>query len=1231
MTVPAFSALTLIHTRALIDNMSASQETECPHDAHSSVVDASPPPASAHDRQLWQPSSASSEPHVVDVQDPNRILECSQVERQRRFQHLILHGCKSVHCDTPTCFSSHQRHASKPYRPPTHLTATALAHYLASQDNPKRGLCPHELKVEPASLELGPSLAQESSHGTGEDYAIYPSVSQLAHQYRHPCAGGGESGMASGKQHDHTTDVRSALIERQQARKDPKALGQNLYDSLAVIYNYTKQIPSPSSVLASLRINHHVVGPDISAAERSALPTLQTGAGHIPYGHSETPRDRKPPPFPHSLAKRTPHEDLNSGNSAAAFLSNGQQVHKIPYHPPRSTRSGQHFLATDTGTLDGNSDPAIMSISKTGKKSFTIGGTSPSVNRVPKQSPAAGHENTHVQQITQGVPIIANLNCNLLDQFKEEVQDGKDRSADLADLNYVVDYDSRRRTRPSKPAVNRSLFYTLSNTETLLASFHDSNQMFRDSPLPHLDSSHLANSFQDWNRKNGALIYDSLWLALEDLFTPPPELDVQKSPRLRPSRKGASADSSSEHSPTSQKPTAATKRYLNTHQAAHIVMICIHALTSLVSIGWPHTWSQIRKFRSWGIIIPSAAMDTDAYTNPYMEITDELEYEPAVRLADRLLRAIGTRTCFEHILSSLKVEDIHNSEEEHVGSDEALMDVIMRHLMVVERVALARKLKLNPSLDRSADPGWTVTATFMEWLRTIILKKWDNKAEINKWSSVGTAVITLARFHANCATLNLLPSMFKMPIFNEHLDMVTEPVKFLFWKDQPNTLHILQYPFFFLPKQIVGYFRTINFTEMMKHHDHTLHTSQMRRGLALFLREPHFDVIRDRLRVTLSEQLILDVSRENPLKDTLDQLWGQEKRMLLKPLKVKMGHEEGEIGLDHGGVTYEFFRVVLSEAFQPENGMFTIDPQTYMTWFQPYSLEPCWKYEMLGILFSLAVYNGITLPVTFPLAFYNYLWTNGDPFSKPMSLADCIVYIKDGWPTLATGFEQLLSWTDDNVEDVFSLDYVFNYEVYGQRYAHDLAHPFTHSRTPPPSDDPQKVEAPPVTNANREAYIRDYTTALTHTSILPQLSSFHKGFQTCISARSLSLFTPASLRHLIEGDIHISLSNLKRCARYGDGYTATHSTVRMFWDVVEKYGQDDCRRLLEFVTASDRVPVTGYESITFAIHKIAGAPNALPSSSTCFGKLYLPEYEAKEGLAGKLGLAIRNSKGFGVA
>ena len=109
---------------------------------------------------------------------------------------------------------------------------------------------------------------------------------------------------------------------------------------------------------------------------------------------------------------------------------------------------------------------------------------------------------------------------------------------------------------------------------------------------------------------------------------------------------------------------------------------------------------------------------------------------------------------------------------------------------------------------------------------------------------------------------------------------------------------------------------------MMDQYDHTQHVQQMLRTLDAILREPYLYMIKHRLKVTLNDYLVLDVSREEPLKDTLDQLWRQERKMLLKPLKVKLGQQEGEVGLDHGGVTYEFFRIVLSEAFAAEYGEF---------------------------------------------------------------------------------------------------------------------------------------------------------------------------------------------------------------------------------------------------------------------------------------------------------------------
>jgi hypothetical protein len=168
--------------------------------------------------------------------------------------------------------------------------------------------------------------------------------------------------------------------------------------------------------------------------------------------------------------------------------------------------------------------------------------------------------------------------------------------------------------------------------------------------------------------------------------------------------------------------------------------------------------------------------------------------------------------------------------------------------------------------------------------------------------------------------------MFYMPILHERLDSISTPLEFLTHVDNPNFLHLFQYSCLFPPDYLVAYFRTINFTEMFKHFERTERAVQLQRGLDPFLREPYWWQIRNSLKTTFSDYLVLDVKRESALKDTLDQLWRAERRLLLKPLKVKMGMQEGEVGLDQGGVTSEFFRVVLNEAFKPDNGMSALLP-----------------------------------------------------------------------------------------------------------------------------------------------------------------------------------------------------------------------------------------------------------------------------------------------------------------
>ena len=119
--------------------------------------------------------------------------------------------------------------------------------------------------------------------------------------------------------------------------------------------------------------------------------------------------------------------------------------------------------------------------------------------------------------------------------------------------------------------------------------------------------------------------------------------------------------------------------------------------------------------------------------------------------------------------------------------------------------------------------------------------------------------------------------------------------------------------------------------------------------------------------------------------------------------------------------------------------MFSIDPISNMAWFQPASLEPLYRYELLGLVFSLAIYNGVTLSINFPMVFYlklmganslnretipNRWFTGPTPFTP--------TGIQDGWPQLAKGLDALLNWKEGDVRDVFMRTYDFSFEAYGQ-------------------------------------------------------------------------------------------------------------------------------------------------------------------------------------------------------
>lgn len=444
----------------------------------------------------------------------------------------------------------------------------------------------------------------------------------------------------------------------------------------------------------------------------------------------------------------------------------------------------------------------------------------------------------------------------------------------------------------------------------------------------------------------------------------------------------------------------------------------------------------------------------------------------------------------------------------------------------------------------------------------------------------------------------------------------------------------MDYPFIFNPTTLVSYFRSINLVRMSQGYEEASNLQTRIKAIVardgLIKNAHHRHILQDMLRTASCKFLILEISRNNVVRDAFDQLWHREERELLRPLKVHLGEDAGEEGFDSGGVQQEFFRLAVEECLNPDFGAFTVDERTRMAWFVPGSVVPSWKFELLGVLASLAVYNGLTLPVTFPRALYRKL------LDEPV---EELHHIADGWPDLASGLTTLLEWdeADGSVEDIFARTYEFSVSMLGQPISREMApgaqswpQLATSADASPAAQNPE--DAPLVTNQNRNAYVSDYIRYLTDVSVRPQYEAFARGFRACLHAKSLTLLTPSLLQSMVEGVQDIDVSELRRYTRYV-GWDSSHRTVRDFWSIVKRYNDDMKRRLLEFVTASDRVPVGGVRNLQFVVQKNGEEDEGghLPTAYTCYGTLLLPEYKDKEVLRERLAMALNNAKGFGFA
>ncbi|KAJ5619835.1 hypothetical protein N7510_003819 [Penicillium lagena] len=1263
----------------------------------------------------------------------------------RKYKQQLLHGCRDPGCRTPTCASYRRRVSEGPYRRYTELSARTLACYLASQDDAESGLCCNAPR-SPTEIELlnyhRISLQRSRAFNAEAAAARHPSPgdgSAVDENSTEHLVSGGRTDTPEAANDDAPQTVDNLQLQEldytaEQPLKDPKSFTQNLFDTLSLrmvewlplrrvsdTYQLkTKPPPTPPETTNRERIqNQEATGtakshdlPTFYSGHSSANPRTpssrttgsQASAVEVRFPNQQVKRlsvseidpwrqsprpglgERKRPDYKNKKVSVNASNDLVSMSSPPALKHRSQKhrgrIGDADTPSTKKTRKNNRRVSWDgekvlnQAAMGASPEPAPML-------------PAPLPSDIQSPSDRKAKRASHSQPYDQGplAQTVTHLSAEIIgglgQMMAETEEDAENWKEELSRIESTGNFDNpdwqfaTSRQRQVFPFVAQSVFYVFGSARQIVRSFEremlESNASKQKTMASRLDLSRLQVSLRrlfavcPWD-----IALHSLWSALDRLFVPPEELTSSGRPSRRSSRSSTLVSSAAPPVVVRRPSESVDEEHLSDADAAHVATVTLFALVSSVPELDADTWRGVLRMRAAGNVASPADMHNlpPEHVQRAVEVTDKLEHELGLRLVNRLVRALVARLTYHEISKS---RQIYNSDVPKQRKA-SVLDRVVEHLS-------DHRTLTDPDVLQVFGP----ISLIIEWLRTLFLREWDGNPEMLRSSAAGGAIQILASMYKERRRLGLEPEDFHTPLLAERLDPLEMPVAWASRLANNRTMHLLSYPFLFPPSSLVIYFRALNYSAMSKYYESSMtttrHVTQTAFSSTMHLNDDMG--ILARMKTSMSTYLVLVVRRDNVLGDALNQLWRREKRELMRPLKVQMGMDEGEEGLDHGGVQQEFFRVLMAEALDPSYGMLTLDTRHRISWFRPCSLEPLYKFELLGLLMSIAVYNGLTLPVNFPIAFYRKLLG-----LKVKHLS----HIRDGWPELVQGLETMMSWKDGDVGDIFMRTYEFSFESFGRvetvdmqktgRDAmwplpsgipeqnsmgdstawSDVPHYFDQAIVSPPSSmaaeaadrtpgqpvsgdtaksvmesQPIQFPIPPsdeaalVTNRNRHQFVKDYVFWLTDKSIRPQFEAFARGFNTCLDRSALSIFTPEALKTVVEGIQEIDIQALENHSRYEGGFGPKHRVIRDFWSVVSQYPADKKAQLLEFVTASDRVPVNGISSIMFVIQKNGVGDLRLPTSLTCFGRLLLPEYSSREALAEKLDKALENARGFGVA
>lgn len=386
---------------------------------------------------------------------------------------------------------------------------------------------------------------------------------------------------------------------------------------------------------------------------------------------------------------------------------------------------------------------------------------------------------------------------------------------------------------------------------------------------------------------------------------------------------------------------------------------------------------------------------------------------------------------------------------------------------------------------------------------------------------------------------------------------------------------------------------------------------------------------------------LITVHRARLLEDGYEQLALLPTRSFKGIIRVRFINEQGlsEAGIDQDGVFKEFLEEVVKKGFDPSLGLFKMTSGEEERLF-PSSTSFIHNnhlklFEFLGKVLGKALYEGMVVEVPFASFFLNHILSR-----QHSGLYSSI----DELPSLDQSLYKSLCFIkhyDGDVRDL-ELSFSFDEDVLGKVITHQLM---------PGGNVIQ------VTNDNKISYVHLMAHYRMCVQIREQTAAFIRGFKSIVRHDWLQMFSGPELQRLISGDnAAMDLGDLRRHTRYYGGYHSNHRVVNWLWDVLEKdFSEDEKSRFLKFVTSCSKPPLLGFAHLEppfsvrcvecnddedegdtvgsvfrgfFSVGRRRDPVGRLPTSSTCFNLLKLPNYRKKSTLKEKLRYAINANAGF---